>query len=84
MHDLARTRLEPGGAVGDVGEGVRWQDEQVNLHHHECHRHHNQHYTQLLILVTLIILIIRLEWLEEQQARRACTCLELECLMDQR
>lgn len=29
MHDLARTRLEPGAAVGDVGEGVRWQDEQV-------------------------------------------------------
>ena len=46
MHDLARTRLEPGGAVGDVGEGVRWQDEQVVI------------VNIIIIKITIIIIII--------------------------
>ena len=83
MHDLARTRLEPGAAVGDVGEGVRWQDEQVVI------------IIKIIItvivifiiihiIILIVILVIRREWLEEQRVQRAFTCLELQCLMGQR
>ena len=82
MHDLARTRLEPGGAVGDVGEGVRWQDEQVVIVNIIIIK---ITITIIIIfIIVILILITRLEWLEEQRVQRAFTCLELQCLMGQR
>ena len=91
MHDLARTRLEPGGAVGDAGEGVRWQDEQVKCRQHHYHYHHHSHHNILIInLINVTIISMhhcrytRLEWPEERQVRQAFTCWDLECLTDQR